>query len=48
LLLFFSGNTDLRLAGKSAPLDAKEVEWIDGLTVPNNPTVQDVWNSTPS
>ena len=41
-------NTDLRLAGTSYGLGAQEPEWIYGLTLHNNPTVQDVWNSTPA
>lgn len=41
-------NADLRLVGRSASIDAKEIEWIYGLTVHNNPTAQDVWNSTPA
>jgi len=41
-------NTDLRAAYKYAPVDAAEPEWILGLTLNNNPTVQDVWNSTPA
>jgi hypothetical protein len=41
-------NADLRLVGRSGAIDAKEIEWIYGLTVHNNPTVQDVWNSTPA
>jgi hypothetical protein len=41
-------NTDLRATYKYAPVDAAEPEWILGLTLNNNPTVQDVWNSTPA
>ena len=41
-------NTDIRAAYKYAPVDAAEPEWILGLTLNNNPTVQDVWNSTPA
>lgn len=39
-------NTDIRLVGKSVGLGSAEPDWIYGLTVHNNPTVQDVWNST--
>ena len=39
-------NTDVRLVGKYAGAGAQEPELIYGLTVHNNPTVQDVWNST--
>lgn len=41
-------NTDIRLVGKSYGIDAQEVEYIYGFTLNNNPTVQDVWNSTPA
>ena len=41
-------NTDLRLTGISYGADAKQPDWIYGLTLHNNPTVQDVWNSTPA
>jgi hypothetical protein len=41
-------NTDIRAAYKYAPVDAAEPEWILGLTLNNNPTVQDPWNSTPA
>lgn len=41
-------NTDVRAAYKYAPVDAAEPEWILGLTLNNNPTVQDPWNSTPA
>jgi hypothetical protein len=40
-------NTDLRLTGISYGTNAKQPDWIYGLTLHNNPTVQDVWNSTP-
>jgi len=41
-------NTDIRAAYKYAPAEAAEPEWILGLTLNNNPTVQDPWNSTPA
>ena len=41
-------NTDLRLTGISYGANAKQPEWIYGLTLHNNPTVQDLWNSTPA
>jgi hypothetical protein len=41
-------NTDLRLVGRSTGPDAKQLDWIYGLTLHNNPTVQDVWNTTPA
>lgn len=41
-------NVDLRLVGKHAGPDAKELDLIYGLTLHNNPTAQDVWNSTPA
>ena len=41
-------NTDLRWVGRITSEDANEVKLLYGLTVHNNPTVQDVWNSTPA
>ena len=41
-------NTDLRAAYKYSTAGAAEPDWIFGATVNNNPTVQDVWNSTPA
>ncbi len=41
-------NTDIRLVGKTYGLNAEEVDYIYGFTLNNNPTVQDVWNSTPA
>ena len=41
-------NTDIRAAYKYAPVDAAEPEWILGVSLNNNPTVQDPWNSTPA
>ncbi len=41
----FLDNTDIRFAGKTT-LAGKGLTF--GLTVNNNPTVQDVWNSTPA
>jgi len=41
-------NTDLRAAFKYSSEGAAEPDWIFGATINNNPTVQDVWNSTPA
>jgi hypothetical protein len=41
-------NTDLRLVGRSIGADSKQTDWVYGLTLHNNPTVQDVWNTTPA
>ncbi|MBL6751245.1 MAG: cytochrome C [Nevskia sp.] len=41
-------NTDLRLVGRTVGADSKQTDWIYGVTVHNNPTVQDVWNTTPA
>lgn len=41
-------NTDLRAAYKYSSAGAAEPDWIFGATINNNPTVQDVWNSTPA
>jgi len=41
-------NTDLRLAGKYSAPGAAEPDWLYGLTLNNNPTVEDPWNSTPA
>ena len=41
-------NFDVRAVGKYDPMDAKEPALIFGSTLNNNPTVQDVWNSTPA
>jgi hypothetical protein len=41
-------NTDLRIVGRSNNTDNTDMRWLYGLTVNNNPTVQDVWNSTPA
>lgn len=41
-------NTDLRFVGSSSDLQMQDTRWIYGVTVHNNPTVQDVWNSTPA
>jgi hypothetical protein len=43
-----SDNTDLRWVGRVGSADANDVKLLYGLTVHNNPTVQDVWNSTPA
>jgi hypothetical protein len=41
-------NTDIRVAYKYAPENAEIPEWIVGMTLNNNPTVSDLWNSTPA
>ena len=41
-------NTDLRWIGRMGSADANDVKLLYGLTVHNNPTAQDVWNSTPA
>ena len=41
-------NTDLRAAYKYSPAGAGEPEWVLGMTLNNNPTVQDPWNSSPA
>jgi hypothetical protein len=41
-------NTDLRVVGKYSAVGAAEPDLIYGLTLNNNPTVQDAWNSTPA
>ena len=41
-------NTDLRLAGKYSAPGSGEPDWLYGLTLNNNPTVEDPWNSTPA
>jgi len=41
-------NVDVRAAGKYSGAGAAEPDRIYGLTLNNNPTVQDVWNSTPA
>ncbi len=41
-------NTDIRAAYKYAPVNAEIPEWIVGMTLNNNPTVSDPWNSTPA
>lgn len=43
-----SDNTDLRIVGSQADENLTDLKWIYGLTVHNNPTVQDVWNSSPA
>ncbi len=39
-------NSDIRLVGSFSGSGSQEPDLIYGLTVHNNPTVQDVWNST--
>jgi hypothetical protein len=41
-------NTDIRAAGKYSSLGAAEPDLVYGMTLNNNPTVQDPWNSTPA
>ena len=41
-------NADIRIVGKYSGAGAKEPDLIYGATLHNNPTVQDVWNSTPA
>jgi len=41
-------NTDLRVVGRSVGIDSMQTDWVYGLTLHNNPTVQDVWNTTPA
>ncbi|HEY7872493.1 MAG TPA: hypothetical protein VIC31_07200 [Rudaea sp.] len=43
-----SDNTDIRLVGRVENADKTDVRWLYGATLHNNPTVQDVWNSTPA
>jgi hypothetical protein len=41
-------NTDLRLVGRTVGAQSGQTDWIYGLTLHNNPTVQDVWQTTPA
>ncbi len=41
-------NTDLRVVGRSVGVDSMQTDWIYGMSLNNNPTVQDVWNTTPA
>ena len=41
-------NTDIRVVGKYSAPGSAEPDLIYGFTLNNNPTVQDVWNSTPA
>ncbi len=41
-------NTDLRVVGRIENAAKTDVQWLYGMTLHNNPTVQDVWNSTPA
>ncbi|MEP7329864.1 MAG: hypothetical protein ABI777_11680, partial [Betaproteobacteria bacterium] len=41
-------NVDLRASGKYSGADAGVPDLIYGMTLNNNPTVQDPWNSTPA
>ena len=41
-------NTDIRIVGSHVAAGGAEPDLIYGATLNNNPTVQDVWNSTPA
>ena len=41
-------NMDIRVVGQYSAVGAGEPDLIYGFTLHNNPTVQDVWNSTPA
>lgn len=41
-------NTDIRAVGLHVAPGGKEPDLVYGLTLNNNPTVQDLWNSTPA
>ena len=41
-------NTDVRWVGRMAGPTADDIRLLYGLTLHNNPTAQDVWNSTPA
>jgi hypothetical protein len=41
-------NTDVRWVGRMAGPTADEIKLLYGVTLHNNPTAQDVWNSTPA
>ena len=41
-------NTDLRLVGRIENEDKTDLKWLYGVTLHNNPTIQDVWNTTPA
>ena len=41
-------NVDLRAVGRIENEDKTDIRWLYGVTLHNNPTVQDVWNSTPA
>ncbi len=41
-------NTDLRWVGRVTGPNADDIKLLYGLTLHNNPTAQDVWNSTPA
>src|SRR6185312_4367342 len=43
-----SDNTDIRWVGSFSDANLTQAKWIYGATLHNNPTVQDVWNSTPA
>ncbi|MDA8107662.1 MAG: cytochrome C [Betaproteobacteria bacterium] len=45
---FGADNTDIRLVNTRVAPGGQEPDLIYGLTVNNNPTSQDVWNSTPA
>ena len=41
-------NTDIRVVGRIENDDKTDTRWLYGATLHNNPTAQDVWNSTPA
>src|SRR5262249_18155182 len=41
-------NTDIRIAGKYSAEGAAEPDWIYGVTLNNNPTVEGVWTGPPA
>ncbi len=41
-------NADLRWVGRAGSADASDFKLLYGLTLHNNPTAQDAWNSTPA
>jgi hypothetical protein len=41
-------NVDLRAVGRVENEDKTAIKWLYGITLHNNPSVQDVWNTTPA
>ena len=41
-------NADIRAVGRIENDDKTDIKWLYGATLHNNPTAQDVWNSTPA